>query len=64
MQRGKLKKEFLQMVKEFDGEKAHNNIAGSLYEHYAIEFALSQLKKYSIPNFMVRLKKIKSTIHF
>jgi hypothetical protein len=34
-----LEKRFRQMVKEFDGEKAMRNVAGSNCEHYAIEFA-------------------------
>ena len=50
MDRIKLQKEFRQMVKDFDGEKAHNNVAGSVCEHYAIEFAIQQVKNCSIPN--------------
>ena len=49
MDRIKLQKEFRQMVKDFDGEKAHNNVAGSVCEHYAIEFAIQQVKNCSIP---------------
>ena len=37
------------MVKDFDGEKARNNVAGSVCEHYAVEFAIQQVKNCSIP---------------
>ncbi len=50
MDRIKLQKEFRQMVKDFDGEKAQNNLAGSVCEHYAIEFAIQQVKNCSIPD--------------
>ncbi len=49
MDRIKLQKEFRQMVKDFDGEKAHNNVAGSVCEHYAIEFAIQQVKSTLAP---------------
>ena len=55
MDRIKLQKEFRQMVKDFDGEKAHNNVAGSVCEHYAIEFAIQQVKNCSIPHVSVSL---------
>ena len=38
------------MVKDFDGEKARNNVAGSVCEHYAVEFAIQQVKNCSIPD--------------
>lgn len=40
-----LEKQFREMVKELDGDKAHNDVAGSVCEHYAIVFAKRMVEK-------------------
>ncbi len=48
MRENELKQEFRQMVKEFDGQRTANNIAGSVCEMYALKFHDRMMERFII----------------